>query len=109
MPAAQCGAALVPGERAGNVQSGQAARSATQTELDIFQIGFERAFQRADAAEEFGAQEHGGKRRRPDLALDGKGRAVSPAAANAPGGAAAAERIECARSEEHTSELQSLR
>src|ERR1035438_5644223 len=94
MPAAQCGAALVPGERAGNVQSGQAARSATQTELDIFQIGFERAFQRADAAEEFGAQEHGGKRRRPDLALAGKGRAVSPAAA---------------RSEEHTSELQSLR
>src|ERR1039457_372795 len=87
MPAAQCGAALVPGERAGNVQAGQAARGAAQTELDIFQIGFESGFQRADAAEEFGSQEHGGKRRRPDLPLDGKSRAVLPAAA---------ERIECA-------------
>src|ERR1017187_8804692 len=45
---------------------------------------------------EFGAQEHGGKRRRPDPPLDGKGRAVSPAAADAPGGAAPAEGIECA-------------
>src|ERR1039458_4266320 len=96
MPAAQCGAALVPGERAGDVQASQAARGAAQTELDIFQIGFESGFQRADAAEEFGTQEHGGKRRRPDLPLDGKGRAVLPAAADAPGGAAPAEGIECA-------------
>src|ERR1039458_7724507 len=96
MPAAQCGAALVPGERAGDVQSGQAARGAAQTELDIFQIGFESAFQQADAAEKFGTQEHGGKRRRPDPPLDGKDGAVSPAAADAPGGTPSAERIECA-------------
>ena len=94
MPAAEGGAAAMPGDGAGYVLAGEREAGAAQAEVDIFEVRFEAFFEQADAGEEVGAEERGGPGGGPDGARGVERRAIVATVADAPGGGAAADGVE---------------
>src|SRR6185503_9755239 len=66
VPAAQRGAAVMPRDRARNVDSGVTFAHAAQPQIDIFQIGFERLIEAIELLEHVTAENAGGAGRERD-------------------------------------------
>src|SRR5262245_55090160 len=94
MPLAERRAAAMPGDRLRHVPSAEPLHGGPQSEIDIFEIGFERLVERPDTAEQLGAEQRGGARRKPDTAAQGKTGPVGTSVTGAPGAARAAQCIE---------------
>src|SRR3569833_4197858 len=60
VPAAQRGAAVMPGQRAGNEDSGITFAHASQSQIDVFQIRLERLIEAVEFFEHVAAEKAGG-------------------------------------------------
>jgi hypothetical protein len=94
MPAAQGGTPSVDCPGIGDVAPDYMLERATQAKIGVFEIGFEGFLEQSNAAENFSAVEHGGPRRRSNVAWFFEVRSILVSSATSPSGGAATSQIE---------------